>query len=550
MSQTTQPKPNGNPAPPARTELDLVDAPAKAAREVLEWFHLQGGRMVVDDQKRCYLLFEGELYRIRKDDPDFECLMLDKLRIVSAERGAEALIECMRLLCLRNGKKVGQLGWTRFESRTSSLYIHLHDEQNRVLLLHGTAQAVSNGDAVILREADRMLPIAFDPEADVRQAVESLRELVADMLPIDPDQRWMVISWLLSAFFLDCGRGFCGQRALLKLSGGTVSGKTTAARMLCYLLFGQDDVMTGEADAFLCSALSNPLLALRLEVEHHRDDPQMQDLLVGLAEGKGFDWSLDDGVRLRGRPQALAAVIGIEPFVTRDLIWWSWEVECKSGLLSPEFSAREHFERIAQARSGILSGLFRLFARDVMPGLSERRVEVLKRLGKDFPGHPKRHLDAYLSLAALILRALMGVLHRGRAEEETWRVLGRWIEEQDRIQQEALRGISPLVFMMDTLANAMRVSGEGFTREFHLKFERSGGEGGEEIAFEATSMELLMALQTLAAKKGVQMPFVNAAQLSAHLASDRGLLEEEGWELGQPRRVRGQKVHSFRKQLA
>jgi hypothetical protein len=80
----------------------------------------------------------------------------------------------------------------------------------------------------------------------------------------------------------------------------------------------------------------------------------------------------------------------------------------------------------------LLSGIFRLLARKVVPDLDEQRAQVLEKLSKDHRRHPRHQLDSFLALLTVILQALLGSLHGSseQGESEAWRMVSGWIKEQ------------------------------------------------------------------------------------------------------------------------
>ncbi len=177
--------------------------------------------------------------------------------------------------------------------------------------------------------------------------------------------------------------------------------------MLSCLLYGCS-IESGSALA------GNPLLAI--------DPPgsgngSLGSLLLSLAQGTA-------------RNRALAMFTST--FDAEEISKWTFQVECRREFQEDYFLESEHFVEVIRFRSRILSGIFRLMARKVVPRLDERRVLVLDKLSKHHPGHPRNQLDPFLALVTVILQALLGSLHGSsdRGEYEAWRLMSGWIEEQ------------------------------------------------------------------------------------------------------------------------
>lgn len=320
-------------------------------------------------------------------------------------------------------------GWIKAVPEKDSLYIHLHDPRGRILELRKGKVEYGlnkfNGAGAELKPVQRMQPIEFIEEATALQAVLELKQRVFDALPIHPNERWLVISWLLTAFFPDCTH----QRAMLKFSGNPASGKSSAARTLSCLLYGDDFTEALQRDEYFELATRVPLVFCDL--------PRGKEVNVGLgqflnAASTGVHWSR----MIQGKPKsdlliALAVVTSQGPIPRACAVERTYDVQCLPGLKQRACSEADHLQQLLESRSLILSGLFRLFAADVLNGLERQRTAVEERLmqGRHFTDRPR--MLCHLTLMAVILRALMGVLYRAdRAEYETWEQVQYWVKKQ------------------------------------------------------------------------------------------------------------------------
>ncbi len=321
--------------------------------------------------------------------------------------------------------------WTHFDPRANALYIHLHSKGNQLLrIADGRAEAVLNGTELQLEPNSRIQAIEFDRTVQPATAVRELKELVADCLPVHPNHRWMVISWLLTAFFLDCDRIFCKQKALLRFTGESLSGKSTAGRLLSALLYGADHLVMGSADYVLKAASEHPLLILEPPLDKGGRVP-FNRLFLSLAEGKPIEWKENGRVQTMN-PRSLVALAPCnEDFDFPELVPWTYQVECRRKYHKARFLT-SHPREVSRRRSRILSGIFQLFASDVVPDLVGRRIAALEDLSKAHPGHSKNQVDSFLALMVVILQALLGVLHgdADRADSEFRRMMEIWIEDQ------------------------------------------------------------------------------------------------------------------------
>ncbi len=110
--------------------------------------------------------------------------------------------------------------WILTHRSEDSLYIHLHDDQDRILrLAQGSVEVLQNGDnpeRVLLSRADKMIPIEYEEGTEPRQSPLLFKNLVLDALACPPVDRWVAV-WRLCPGFLEedhCERGVAGPLPL------------------------------------------------------------------------------------------------------------------------------------------------------------------------------------------------------------------------------------------------------------------------------------------------------------------------------------------------
>ena len=523
---------------------------ADLGAHIFAWFESDGGGFLVGPESQCRLLFENRVYDVGHNRP-FNALMLQRTGLLAVEHAGKMVWEVLQNLCFLEGRQEAELSWAHADKDSANLYINLHNEKNQVLVLGpGTVEVISNGHndkGILLRAADKMSAIEFDDSVDPRAAVDLLRRLVMDPLACSAENRLFVVSWILTAFFLS----YTTEKALLKLSGHAASGKTTAARLLSCLLYGADHVETSTVAYYYADASQNPfLVADNLETEDL--DRRITQFLLHVATGiqKGKRKAGTDSQTVREASDALVAITAIEPLTKSELIGRTYDVEFRSVYKQPGFLQREHLERLIDARSRILSGLFVLFSREVLPNLQGERQAILATLQQRHRGHAKQRVDSFLTLMIVILRALLTALEPGG--DRAWKIVDGWIRYQSRLASETERGTNATVFLLEALAREIVALGGEFRREYYLDVEQKVSEDAQprEIRFVARTQDVLMALQVLSRKKGFHLPFSNSQQLGVRLFNERSLLKRAGWTWRRKKIVRGLRYHEFRKQLA
>lgn len=253
---------------------------------------------------------------------------------------------------------------------------------------------------------------------------------------------------------------------------------------------------------------------------------------------------------MRESSNALVAITAIEPLTKTELINRTYDVEFRAIYKKPGFMQREHLAELIGKRSRILSGLFQLFAWEVLPGLQSQRQEMLARIQQLYPEHSKQRVDSFLTLMVVILRALLKLLEPGK--DRSWEFVEFWIGYQGRLAEETERDTNAALFLLDGLAKEMLAKDGEFRKEYYLDYSTvmNGSEQPKEISFVASSRDLLMALQVLSKNKGFKLPFSNTKQLGVRLANENPVLEKAGWSWSRERIVHGLRYHRFTKSFS
>jgi hypothetical protein len=518
------------------------------AEEIYRWFERRGAVFVVDAERRGFMIFDHRDYEIGNNS-DFNALIYAKTNLVLVEHHGRMVWQILKNLCVLRGISKGNLRWIHSDLERARVWVNLHNPTRQIArLTPGRAEVLPNGgneDAVMLGAADKMEGWDFDPSANPREAVGELSELVVDALACEPENRLLAVCWILTAFFLD----FTSEKALLKLSGHTSSGKTTAARLLSCLLYGADHVETATVAYYYADAAQNPFLICdNLETENL--NPRIVDFLLHVATGieKGKRKAGSDSGTVRESAKALVAITSIDPLTKPELINRTLDVEFRSLFQSGGFMQREHLERLVRARGRILSGLFALFAREVLPGLRGAREEILATLRQRHPRHPKHRVDAFLSLMIAILRAL---LKTQGEESRVWPVADAWIRYQARMASETEQDTNAGLYLLEALVKEAEARDGDFRREYYLDVERTTNELGKplEVSFTASARDLLIAFQILSKQKGYRLPFSNSRQLGVRLANESEVLQQAGWSWQRTKVVNGTRYHRYTKRM-
>ncbi len=423
------------------------------ANRIYSWMESHGGVFLVDGDHRCFLMFDQVVYEIGSHDP-FNALMLAKTDLVPVSFPGRMVWQILRSLCFLKGRRETNLSWIHTDMNEGVIYVNLHNQGNQILALKpGRVEVLPNGTnsaGIMLRAADKMRPIELDSTVNPKDSVSLLKELVMDPLACDKENRLFIACWALAAFFLD----FTADKALLKLSGHSGSGKTTAARILSCLLYGADHVESATVAYYYADAARNPyLICDNLETENMNTDITQFLLHVATGIAKGKRRAGTDSETVRESANALVAITAIEPLTKAELINRTYDIEFHTLFKSTPFMQRERMDRLVRMRGQILSGLFQLFAREVLPGFYDHRQKILARLEDQWPRHPKQRVNSFLTIMIVILRAILKLMDAG--QDRSWGVVESWMDYQAKIAEETERDTNAAVYLLDALSREM-----------------------------------------------------------------------------------------------
>lgn len=244
----------------------------------------------------------------------------------------------------------------------------------------------------------------FIPDVDIKEGMELLKELVFDNLTCNKEQRYLILCWMISSFMFDS----ISDIALMKFSGISGAGKTTAARLLSSLLLGTDQLNTETIAA--ASYIINkqiPLLVFdNLEVTNLTKNILKFLLLNVTKYGKGDRAEDTDAGSIHEQSKTLMLITTIGPFTKAELICRTYDIEFSPKHKKDGFIEDEAIRALIKKRDIILSSILKLAQKEILSNLP-RRKDFIAILEKEHKNHSKHRTDGYLATLLLILEELL-----------------------------------------------------------------------------------------------------------------------------------------------
>ena len=515
-----------------------------------------GGRFFRDDDDKVYLMWQHNIYEVSTNRP-FNALIKRKTGLLPTEQPGRSVWESLASEGYNSGRKIDLGGWLHTDRGTDTVFLNLNSPNNIIIKITPAGiEEIQNGlnqDHILLQSSGKIKPFNYLPETTIEEAVSELRKLLFDNLSCETTQKYLLLCWFISTFVSD----FSPHVApLLKAAGETASGKTTAARLLEYLLYGDEHLGEISVAGAYADASQNPMLVIdNLENQDIKQEMLKFLLLVATRGSKVKRKGGTESGVTEESPKALVMVTAIEPFVKSELINRTFEVSFAKQYHNEGFIDDEVTRQILKKRDIILSGLLKLIQKEILPNL-KKRTAYITALNVDHKGHSKERMNAYLALMMLILDRMLiywDVKQHLKASD-IWHT---WIITQDQLAKEHEVSSNDILRLLDGLIREYRLRMNeqelkphrvyGYEEEVYQythpeygititrtlpKFIDDNKEHTESfIEFEATSKDLTYAFTRFCKNNGLANPYSSAAIFGSRLKNDRKLLAKGGWEL-------------------
>ncbi len=514
---------------------------------ILNFLESKGARMSFSSPIDPMLSFDGMTHHVSITDPTFSAFLQDIARINSCSPEGKAIIQLIRNHIILKGQPVEVVYGHKAFPATDTIYVHLNTDREEILRISPRRCSVIRSgempERVALFRSDAE-PIRFIPNVDVRESLGLLKGLILDNLACSDGDAYFIVGWVLATFLRDYAR----NRTILKLSGASDSGKSTAAKLITTLLTGRLDLEASRIvkDLFIRGAVSQ---VLPLENIEARDiTPTLLRFLLCAATGVVLTRRklYSDSGRVVDRLNSYVCVTSIEPFRIMELVNRTFDVEMDKRFFSDKaFDEMGTLQKIVDSRDVILSGVFRLLAEEILPSLAGARTEIMRYLGERHKGHFTQRCDETTALALIWARILQKFCE---GEDRSEGLLDYWITSQDRKGRQTVQETSPLISLFSIIHSEYEaLHPEEFRERYHLWIQKSRDEKGvETVWFECATRDLLRAILTVNRKYGLKTPYNDAGTLAARLRSEQSALAKIGWRIEWGvKMVRGTKFHRF-----
>jgi conjugative relaxase-like TrwC/TraI family protein len=391
----------------------------------------------------------------------------------------------------------------------------------------------------IIQNAANLSGIEYIDDIELKQGMSRLKILIFDNQACSEANKYYVFVFLLATFLVD----FINAKGILKASGDTSSGKTTAARLLTCLLFKKDMTSTGTVASYYTEAATSPMLIMDNLESKDITTALLNFILIVATGGQRIKRSKDSQTaNVYEKPNTQIFWSAIEPPEKEETLNRTIDIEFSRKYWNDIFSETETMELIKEERNQLLSTIFKLIAFKILPDFTEKRKKAQTWIKNKYKGHAKERLNELLATYLVILKEVCVYIPYSRQEESTpahMIIFNQWIETQNEIAKHTAMNTNPILRYLGYLLKYYTYYKSDFENDFpeiqveeeltdRAKFDVSVKEF-KQISFDFTYSDLLAFIGRESKRIGEKNPFGTAAQLRYRLKNSQKILQDANW---------------------
>lgn len=521
----------------------------KAAEATYEWFTANGARFFRTRHNEPFMFYDDMMLWMDSSERTrrrlYSAVIYNSTGLVSTTYGGRTLMEVLANIAAIKGEVRDQFSWLHTDVANYTVYFNLNNERHEIAKITPDGVEImkngGNADGVILDSSEKMDPITFLPDADEQEADRLLKELVGDNLTCSPPNRFLILAWLSCFLLID----FAGTRPMTRFEGSSSSGKTSAAKLITALIYGQPQQKKATDAANYSDGARNPLLSLDNVESNDVSEDFVNFLLTsitGIAKEKRKTGSDTDTVI--ERPRCLINTTGIEPLATNltEILSRSFILRFELGDAGDKcFLEAKVLAKIRHHRNTILSVIMKRTSWVLSMLRDNAQEQVMKLLQHDLGNHSKRRCNDYLSLMYLIGIAGMPEKDIERAMNSIDPRFSDIITALNMVTNDAARESNPIATALGGLfkayANAVKSDAQSylspsgrsarsiFTERYQIEFEDENSIKG------VLSRELFIALKRVAKEYSLSFDMMSVQQFVQRFANDMKTIEDAGFRV-------------------
>lgn len=569
--------------------------PYDISRDIFKWFNNgANAKFFKTEDEKTYLFYQRKIYEIDRNLP-FDHLMYRLTRLSFTEKPGPSVWNYLRLMCYDVGELVDMMSWMYADREKDTIYMNFKSHHNKIIRIapNEDPQVIDNGTndhSVLLSDSPQMKHMEYMPDSDVADGLQSLKFLMMDTTPCEGPQRYFMIAWVISTGLMQ----YQSDRGLLQIIASSAVGKSKVAERISQLIYGENYTGKGTGAAETRVATKNPLIILD-NLENRNLNMGTVDFLLLLANSshKPKAKGGSDTDVLYQKLFCMAVITSIEAFPGRipELVNRTFPLQLEGRYKQDGYMHDEVMRSILKKRPQMLSAIFKMITRDVLPRLTERQFWS-KKIQTDFPGHHKNRNDEHLCTMMIITEALLQYIPFQKetpARTQASALLSHWIGYWDDQEGQTAITSNTLLVLMDGLAKEILIKLRGkkedeieyqihpefekpypdyinkkekddtmvkvyddpeYLETFYLTYPYEAPDTDEDSYapvtrfqnFEliTTAKDLFTLFNRYCKNQGIRNPFENPTSLGARISNDRKIMAQAGWTYIQKKQDRKQ----------
>jgi hypothetical protein len=561
------------PAPPPNLPLkDLVyfeieseggsiTSVEKIANMILDHLDKDGAKfysMKMEDSSLVY--YRNRLLHNRS--PEWLELMHDIAGLNPEFRTCKAILKSIHMWIKRNGSNIKALSWISTTTNNVKYYNLSGEAGDELVCLDPAKNLISvvpngnNEDSVVLKNPSHMHKLKIDQDCSIEEGIRLYKKLIFDNMSCRVQDKYLITTWQMLSWFVD----YLETRPLIRFHGDAGSGKTTTAKMMSALMYGEVRHENASTTAAIYDSGSMTPCIYLDNIENKDMNEALTGFMVATATGaiRQKKGSAGVGDIIQQAPQCTILSTGVEPIRKNELIQRTFLVDFskdfhnKGGLIEGQA-----IRKIVANRNKMLTAFFKIAHTVHQQASNEDYYSTLvEEMARRFPENSKsRSLNAqcYMLLALEIICKYMKedydfAVTDGDTgydfkqvqfdfnEDIHWDVFESFVYGQNVSDTEAKTGDNEPLYCLEQLLNEWRVLGadqdfqEGryavqrFKEMYGVEFQEHRGKK----YMLASWGQMHHAFLKLYKKYSFQTP----SHLMSRMRDSRKILEDAGWFVG------------------
>jgi hypothetical protein len=498
----------------------------EVVNSVILWLQNHGAVFMWDDmQGMGYMLWEKEIYRLDRNDPDFKSLMFDLGGVTYSTNEGRNILEGMQALKHRSIV----LEPTPWLSNTEEKVVLNQGGEDIIISAEGVTTNATDTFTYGMLESSSFKPMQIEPVEDMEKSLSKLFTLCVDFFAIPEVAKEIIICWMLGIFLQDLS----SIRPGLRIKGYAGTGKSTILKLIYWLFYGDSNSKLPRYTiaALWRRATIDPLIIIDNEnVEKSMDENLRTFFDLAATGGSRFLGSNNSGYDTKQqKAHCLVLMSGLDTFVHADVLTRYIEVETDFAYQKDYYELEEK-HNLLKSRNEIFSAVFQMLSKDVFPNIfnylnrhNNNRVKVLL--------DTKERIVDYFLIMLAIGEALQkyNVIPPGNLET-------RWTEYiRNKSQQTALKNALTIEWWKNfkyaitiNEQQAIQMTSEGLEilDKFNFIVQK-----GKKMGIKGTQEELLNALSWSARLLNRILPWKKANDLMVTTKDDLPAWKSIGWKM-------------------